>query len=504
MKLSNCRVSALISAGMIGIIGDMKKSEIKTGVVVAALGVVFGGIGGARAGEVSMIGRSPYEDGLCTIKWEFCKTADWKGERQDNQYRIPGVSISDEGEVVAVYDCRYMSDRDLGWNHGGGLRGFDKDGKSVEGVDQSGWEPIDIAGNISLDRGRHWGPAEVFIDVPNSSEYESRGEPTAAWKAAKTKEGFDIGDPVVQYDPQLKRFWLMGITGGGLRSAGWGNDCVLYWRDGSIYSSDKRWKPYENPDGVSGRSIKKMVIESLVAANGNGVDAATIRAGTVFQGPGQGMVTTKEVKTALGDVLPVGTVVIPMQWFGPGLRGCYDFAIYGVEDAQGRRIWKSTGLVMGSSQEPQITELDDGSWLMMTKGYSRGRRRYFRTTDFKDWREAAGGPGGQQVQGSIVKLGRSAKLGCGLYATVFDRGANRSKLTLSFGKDMTADASTAAEGVRWNFDDINFPDIMIFEEPTDGKGYNSLVMLDENTLGVVYEAKNHIYVDRIDVTEYLK
>lgn len=453
---------------------------------------------------VTMLGDSPYADQLCGVKWEFCKTADWKGERQDNQYRIPGVTISDEGEVVAVYDCRYMSDRDLGWTHGGGLRGFDKAGHPLAKVDQGGWEPIDIAGNISLDRGRTWGPATVFIDVPNSSVYEVDGAPTEEWKVAKTKEAFDLGDPIVQYDPLLKRFWCMGISGGGLRSAGAGNDCVLYWRDGSIYAADKRWKPYENPDGVSGRSIKKMVIDSLVQANSNGVSADEIRAGTVFQGPGQGLVTTKEVVTASGEKLPVGTVVLPMQWFGAGLRGCYDFAIYGVSDERGNRVWKATGLVSGSSQEPQITELDDGSWLMMTKGYARGKRRYFRTSDFKDWQEAAGGPGGQQVQGSIVKLGYAKSLKCGLYATVFDRGDNRSKLTLSFGKDMTGDPSTAAEGVRWNFDNEHYPDLMIYEPTTWGKGYNSLVMLDDHTLGVLYEARNHIYFDLIDISDYLK
>lgn len=448
----------------------MKKRIFAVGFVLGILSLH------AEIIDEKMIARSPYEDGFCSIKWELVKgsAADFdKRERQDNQYRIPGVAMSDKGLVVTVYDCRYMSDRDLGWNHsanGCTLRGWDKKGKSVNST-PNGWEPIDIAGNESPDRGKKWTKPKVVIDVPNSSEYEKDGAPTKAWSAAKSKADFDFGDPCILFDPGDKKshpakFWCMGITGGGLRSAGAGNDCVLYSR---LAEPGAKWG--------NRRSIKAEVLD-LIGQKG----------GTVFQGPGQGLYL-KHSKT-----LPKGTIVFPMQYFGGFVKA---FAIYSTDHGE---TWKATDFCPeGGSQENQITEMPDGSWLMMVKSAGGGPRRFYRSTDYKTWTSYSdNAPSSNAVQGSCIYIGANKKLKKHVYATCYSREnrMERRKLTLAFGVD-------TGEKIEWNWDIENFPEIMIHEGSTMGKSYNSLVMLDENTLGILYESCYHIYFVRVDIRKHL-
>lgn len=422
-----------------------------------------------------MIASSPFDDGLCSVKWELVKgnaNEFDSRERQDNQYRIPGMAMSDKGLIVTVYDCRYMSDRDLGWNHranGCTLRGWDKTGKSVAS-DPNGWEPIDIAGNESKDFGKTWSKPKVVIDVPNSSEYEKDGSSTKDWKAAKTKEAFDFGDPCILFDPGDKKnpakFWCMGITGGGLRSAGAGNDCVLYSR---LAKPGAKWG--------NRKSIKADVLKLIGQ-----------QSGTVFQGPGQGLYL-KHSKT-----LPKGTIVFPMQYFGGFVKA---FAIYSTDHGA---TWKATGFCEeGGSQENQITEMPDGSWLMMVKSAGGGPRHFYKTSDYVNWTKYSdNAPGSLPVQGSCIYIGHNKKLGKDIYATCYSREnrMERRKLTLTFGVD-------TGEKIDWNWDTKNFPEIMIHEGSTNGKSYNSLVMLDKNTLGILYESCYHIYFVRVNLKQYL-
>ena len=75
----------------------------------------------------------------------------------------------------------------------------------------------------------------------------------------------------------------------------------------------------------------------------------------------------------------------------------------------------------------------------------------------------------------------------------------RGHLTLHFGRDVSEDKSGA--GIEW---DCGVREI--WPEMMGGYAYNSLVMLDGRTLGVLFETEygGHIYLRKVDVGEVLE
>ena len=380
-------------------------------------------------------------------------------------YRIPALATDGAGGVVAVYDVRYGS---------GDLGDFRLSG-------------IDLGESFSADFGRTWGKPRLAVDVDNFRAKDG-SYPYGKNQAKITKE-MDIGDAALLFDPEGERYWLMAITGGGLSYVGENserNDCVLYSRG---VGPDAKWE--------GRRSVKADILEGIgrTANPGRGVLA----------GPGHGMVTQ------IGRAgMPKGTLVFPVQAFvnnGTGDAQCC--AVYSTD---GGKTWQTTGLTPKTlaqaphnAQENCVMELDDGSWLMMSKGGSwgagNGRRLFFRTTDFKTWTQLADIPNVIHVQGSCLRIGTGAD-GVGRYVLAHQLDPDtRARLALVFGRDLTADNPDAGqEGVDW---DLENP-LVIHAGATGGQGYVSLCLLDETTLGVLYEANNQIRFERIDLAPYLR
>ena len=208
--------------------------------------------------------------------------------------------------------------------------------------------------------------------------------------------------------------------------------------------------------------------------------------------------------------MPTGTLVFPVQAFVNG--GTTNAQCCAAYSTDGGKTWRTTGLTPKTlaqaphnAQENCVMELDDGSWLMMSKGGSwgagNGRRLFFRTTDFKTWTQLADIPNVIHVQGSCLRIGRGAD-GVGRYVLAHQLDpATRARLALVFGRDLTADNPDAGqEGVAW---DLENP-LVIHAGATGGQGYVSLCLLDETTLGVLYEANNQIRFERIDLAPYLR
>ena len=380
-------------------------------------------------------------------------------------YRIPALATDGAGGVVAVYDVRY----------GGGDLG------------DSRLSGIDLGESFSADFGRTWGKPRLAVDVDNFRAKDG-SHPLGADRARITKE-MDIGDAAILFDPEGERYWLMAITGGGLSYAGTDsarNDCVLYSRGAD---PDAPWE--------GRRSVKADILAGIgkSAHPGRGVLA----------GPGHGMVTQ------IGRVgMPRGTLVFPVQAFvnnGTGDAQCC--AAYSTD---GGATWQTTGLTPKTlaqaphnAQENCVMELDDGSWLMMSKGGTwgpgKGKRLFFRTTDFKTWSQLATIDGVIHVQGSCLRIGRGAD-GVGRYVLAHQLDPDtRAKLALVFGRDLTAGNPDAGqEGVAWDLDNP----LVLHPGETGGQGYVSLCLLDAATLGVLYEANDRIRFERIDLAPYLR
>jgi sialidase-1 len=97
------------------------------------------------------------------------------GENGINTFRIPGITTTDKGSLITVYDIRYKNSGDLPGN-------------------------IDVGMSRSTDGGKSWEPMKVIMDM---------GEPN---------ENNGVGDPAVLFDPVTKKIWAAALWSKGNRS----------------------------------------------------------------------------------------------------------------------------------------------------------------------------------------------------------------------------------------------------------------------------------------------
>ena len=392
---------------------------------------------------------TPYNDGL--------------GDNENGRYRIPAIAKSTDGVVVALYDCRYNNDGDLP-------------------------NQIDLAESWSGDQGDSWSFPRIGIDVDNTSKYGKQ---------------YNLGDPCILFDPIGNKFWAMGITGGGLRGYRYNgeiiSDVVLYTRG---TGKDDAWQPWtEGPEGNE-RSVKQMILNSLAVVMGDASYADEDNMVGILQGPGHGMVQQKTVYDSDGKtvLMPAGALVFPMQYFPTSdfNDAPLAFAVYSTDHGS---TWNATKLTQSGypAQENCVMELDDGTWYMICKGRDydtkENKRQLFRSTDYKNWTYCGELTPSEWVQGSCLKLGQGID-GKGRYAACFTVTYRRQDLTLHFGRDTTDDPD--GNGIEWDCGTTN-----IYPGTTGNMSYNSLVMLDDKTLGVLFESKGHIELLTVDVSDIL-
>jgi sialidase-1 len=92
-----------------------------------------------------------------------------------HSYRIPGITTTDKGTLLAVYDIRYKHSGDLPAN-------------------------IDVGMSRSADGGNTWEPMKVIMDM--GAPHENNG----------------IGDPAILFDPVTKKIWVAALWSKGNRS----------------------------------------------------------------------------------------------------------------------------------------------------------------------------------------------------------------------------------------------------------------------------------------------
>ncbi|HUS01849.1 MAG TPA: exo-alpha-sialidase [Chitinophagaceae bacterium] len=97
------------------------------------------------------------------------------GDDNVNTYRIPGITTTDKGTLIAVYDIRYNNSKDLPEN-------------------------IDVGMSRSVDGGETWQPMKVIMDM--GAPHENNG----------------IGDPSILFDPVTKKIWVAALWSKGNRS----------------------------------------------------------------------------------------------------------------------------------------------------------------------------------------------------------------------------------------------------------------------------------------------
>lgn len=364
------------------------------------------------------------------------------GQDGVDTYRIPGLVTTDNGALVAVYDVRYHNSKDL-------------------------QEDIDIGMSRSTDKGQTWEPMKIIMD---------RGE----WAGLPQNQN-GIGDPCVLYDTRHQTLWVAGLWMSGAAP-----DKALWWAS----------QPGMSPDSTGQWLLAKSTDDGLHWSNLINITPQIKKPGwqLLLQGPGRGI--------TMSD----GTLVFPAQFkedigakaIDGGQYTCHSTIVYSQD---GGNNWHMGTGAMSNTTESQVVELSNGSLMLnmrddrnrADKGADNGRAVCITADLGKTW---ATHP---SSHAALPEPNCQASL---IAANVKLNGINRKVLFFSNPNDktnrvhMTIKASLD-EGLSW-------PEELQAElNAAGGFGYSCLTMVDDHTIGIVYEGEKDLFFQKIPVEDLL-
>lgn len=365
------------------------------------------------------------------------------GQDSCDTYRIPGLVTTREGTLIAVYDMRYNSSKDL-------------------------QEDIDIGMSRSTDGGNTWEPMKVILDM---GEYGGRGE-----------EYNGAGDPCVLYDHTTHTLWVAAVWISGLSPR------QMLWQASA---------PGSAPDETGQILLVKSTDDGLTWSKPMNITARVKDPAwqLLMQGPGRGL-TLKD-----------GTLVFPAQFKADVGQPAIDGGQYTphstiMYSTDAGLHWSIGTGAMANTTEAQVVQLSDGS-LMLNMRDDRNRRdtselngrAVATTTDLgRSWithpssNHALPEPNcmASLISADIIVNGTLKKV---LFFSNPSHTYQRSHMTIKASPD---------EGLTW-------PEKcrLLINENT-GFGYSCLTMVNDTTIGILYEGVKNLYFQKIPVREILK
>lgn len=342
------------------------------------------------------------------------------GDNNVNTYRIPGITTTDKGTLIAVYDIRYAGSGDLPGN-------------------------IDVGMSRSADGGLTWEPMKVIMDM--GAPHENNG----------------VGDPAILFDPVTHTIWVAALWSKGNRSIAGSGPGLTPEETGQLVlvsSSD---------DGLSW-SAPSSITPQVKQPSWN----------IFFNGPGSGI------------AMQNGQLVFAAQYWNEA-KVPYSTLIY--SDDQGAS-WK--GKIAGpksNTTESQLVETNSGT-LMLNMRDNRGGFRSVATTSNMgtSWTEHPSSFNALPdpvCMGSLIKA--PVMLGAVQKEVLFFSNPNSS----SVRNNITVKASLDL-GMTW------LPANQLLIDERTCYGYSSLVRVDAQHLGLLYEGVRDLYFVKLPVNEILK
>ncbi len=364
------------------------------------------------------------------------------GQDGCDTYRIPGLITTGSGTLVAVYDARYNRSKDL-------------------------QENIDVGMSRSTDGGQTWEPMKIIIDM---GEYG--GLP-------HNMNG--VGDPCILYDDKNHVIWVAAL-----------------WMNGSSPDEMAWWdsKPGMLP-GETGQFI-------LVRSNDDGLtwsDPVNITAQVkkpewqlLLQGPGKGITMSN------------GTLVFPAQFKMDAGEKALDggsFTSYStiVYSRDGGRTWNIGTGARSNTTEAQVVELPDGTLMLnmrddrnrTDKGPANGRAVCISADMGRSWSVHPSSNSllpepncMASIIASDVKINNTLKRA--LFFSNPDHKSGRINMTIKASLD---------NGNTWP------QEFRLLINSAPGYGYSCLSMVNDSTLGIVYEGMKDLYYQKIRVRDVL-
>ena len=354
------------------------------------------------------------------------------GQDQVDTYRIPGLTRTNAGTLIAVYDIRYLN--------GGDLQGH-----------------IDVGMSRSSDTGQTWQPMKKIMDMG-----EWGGKP-------EIENG--IGDPCVLVDKNTGTIWVAALWGHGKPGKSvWGSSgpgmTPAETGQFMLVKSDDDGLTWSDPINIT-TQVKKTEWRLF------------------FQGPGNGI--------TMND----GTLVFPAQYKDTD-QVPWSTLIYSKDHG---KTWTAGTGAKSNTTEAQIVELKDGSLMLnmrddrnrTDKGVTNGRAVAVTNDLGKTWSTHPSSNSALPEPNCMASI---------ISANVKINGASQQVLFFSNPNNKTDRANMTIKasidgGMTW-------PVTLQAElNSQSGFGYSCLTMVDENTIGIVYEGVKELYFQKISISDLL-
>jgi sialidase-1 len=364
------------------------------------------------------------------------------GQDNCNTYRIPGLVTTNRGTLIAAYDNRYNRSKDL-------------------------QEDIDIGMSRSIDGGQTWGQMKVIMDM---NKYGGRPENLNG-----------TGDPCILYDNITNTIWVAALWLSGAST-----DQMVWWAS----------QPGMEPDVTGQLLLVKSTDDGLTWSQPLNITSQVKDPSwqLLLQGPGRG-ITMKD-----------GTLVFPAQYkadigtkaIDGGQYTCHSTIIC---SRDGGNTWNIGTGAKSNTTESQVVELSDGT-LMLNMRDDRNRndktetngRAVATTSDLgKTWETHSSSNSALPEPNCMASLISADILinGEKKHVLFFSNPDNRSSRT-----NMTVKASVD-EGISWP------REYQIELYAPESYGYSCLTMIDEQSIGILYEGIRELYFQKIPVKELL-
>lgn len=364
------------------------------------------------------------------------------GQDKTDTYRIPGLVTTNKGTLVAVYDNRYNNSKDL-------------------------QEDIDIGMSRSTDGGQSWHPMKVIMDM---GEYGGRSQRLNG-----------IGDPCVLYDHKTHTIWVAALW-----MSGSAPDQMLWWAS----------KPGMQPEETGQFILVKSTDDGLTWSQPINITSQIKDPAwqLLLQGPGRGITTTD------------GTLVFPAQFktdlgtkaLDGGQYTCLSTIVYSNDEG---KSWQIGSGAKSNTTEAQVVELADGSLMLnmrddrnrKDKGATNGRAVAVTTDLGKTWNVHHSSNSALPEPNCMASIiSANVKINGSMQQVLFFSNPNNKNARTN----MTIKASLDG-GLTW-------PDAYQTElNSSDSYGYSCMSMVDENTIGILYEGTKDLYFQKIKVFDLL-
>ena len=364
------------------------------------------------------------------------------GQDQIDTYRIPGIVTTSMGTLIAVYDNRHNSGKDL-------------------------QEDIDIGMSRSTDGGQTWQPMKVIMDM---GEYGGRSNRLNG-----------VGDPCVLYDQKSKTIWVAALWMSGASA-----DQMLWWAS----------KPGLKPEETGQFILVKSMDDGLTWSQPINITGQIKEPGwqLLLQGPGRGI------------VMKNGILVFPAQFksdlgtksIDGGQNTCQSTIVYSKD---GGNNWQIGTGAKTNTTESQVIELSDGKLMLnmrddrnrADKTETNGRAVYTSSDLGNTWTKHPSSNSALQEPNCMASIISADLLISGKTRQVLFFSNPNSKTDRSH---MTIKASLDG-GLTWPLS------YQVELNSEKGYGYSCLTMVDKKTIGIVYEGSKELYFQKISVSDLL-